>query len=211
MARCMHSVPNMQHSLEKDSAVFAKPALTTVSPATPELLARIEQLESKLADLDARAPKNKATIVLFSGDLDKVVAALVIATGAAAMGMEVTVFHTFWGLMPLRKQRDIEGKNLLETVLQYLTPAGFDELGPSRLGMAGIGARVFSKLMKDKEIQSPAELLQLSRELGVRFIACKMSMDVMGIGEKELIDGVDLAGVGAYLGEAAESKVTLFI
>jgi peroxiredoxin family protein len=177
----------------------------------PELAARIAALEAKVAELDLRAPKNKATIVVFSGDMDKVLAALVIATGAAAMGMEVALFHTFWGLMPLRKGRKIEGKNLLESALQYLTPAGIGALNPSKLSMMGAGAMVFRKLMKDKEIQSPEELLALAREMGVRITACQMSMDVMGIREDELVDGLEYGGVGAYLGDAAESKVTLFI
>lgn len=176
-----------------------------------ELAARIAALEAKVAELDLRAPRNKATIVVFSGDMDKVLAALVIATGAAAMGMEVALFHTFWGLMPLRKGRKLDGKNLLESALQVLTPAGMGSLGPSKLAMLGAGARVFRKLMKDKDVQSPEELLAIARETGVRITACTMSMDVMGIGEDELVDGVQFGGVGAYLADASESKVTLFI
>jgi peroxiredoxin family protein len=175
------------------------------------LEARVRALEAKAAELDQRAPKNKATIVVFSGDMDKVLAALVIATGAAAMGMEVRLFHTFWGLMPLRKGRKIEGKNFLQTALQYLTPAGPGELSPSKLAFAGAGAKIFRKLMKDQGVQAPEELLALARETGVKITACQMSMEVMGIHEDELIDGIDFAGVGAYLGDAAESKVTLFI
>jgi peroxiredoxin family protein len=176
-----------------------------------ELAARVAALEAKVAELDVRAPRNKATIIVFSGDMDKVLAALVIATGAAAMGMEVALFHTFWGLMPLRKGRKVDGKNLLEGALQYLTPAGIGKLSPSKLAMMGAGARVFRKLMKDKEVQSPEELLALARETGVRITACTMSMDVMGIGEDELMDGLQFGGVAAYLADAAESKVTLFI
>lgn len=187
------------------------PRREATATASADLAARIVALEEKVADLDLRAPKNKATIVVFSGDMDKVLAALVIATGAAAMGMQVSLFHTFWGLMPLRKGRKIEGKNLLESALQYMTPAGMGDLNPSKLSMMGMGAKVFRKLMKDKEIQSPEELLALAREMGVEITACQMSMDVMGIQEEELIDGLRFAGVGAYLGDAAESKVTLFI
>jgi peroxiredoxin family protein len=181
------------------------------APSAADLAARVAALEAKIEDLDRRAPKNKATIVVFSGDMDKVLAALVIATGAAAMGMEVALFHTFWGLMPLRKGRKIEGKSLLETALQYLTPVGMGDLNPSKLSMMGAGAKVFRKLMREKEIQSPEELLALAREMGVRITACQMSMEVMGIREDELIDGLQFGGVGAYLGDAAESKVTLFI
>ena len=172
---------------------------------------RLATLEQRVAELEPRTVGNRATLVVFSGDMDKVMAALVIATGATAMGLEVSMFHTFWGLQPLRKKRQIEGKGFLESALTYMTPAGLGELTPSQLSFGGVGAKIFRKLMKDKEVQSPEELFELARELGVKFIACGMSMDVMGITREELVDGVEVGGVAAYLGDAADSKVTLFI
>lgn len=195
---------------------LADERLDTATPGTDgstrsDLEARLAALESKVAALEPRTVGNRATIVVFSGDLDKVLASLVIATGAATMGLEVSMFHTFWGLMPLRKKRSLEGKNLLEKALNMMTPAGLGELSPSQLSFGGAGARIFRTLMRQKEIQSPEEMFELAREMGVKFIACGMSMDVMGITQDELIDGIEIGGVAAYLGDAADSKVTLFI
>lgn len=176
-----------------------------------QVAARLAEVNASLERIEARTVGNKATIVVFSGDMDKVLAALVIAVGAATMGLEVSMFHTFWGLMPLRKGRKYEGKNIFEKAMQAMTPAGMAELDPSRLSFGGAGARMFRKMMKDKEVQSPEEMYALAQELGVKFVACAMSMDVMGIGEDELVEGVEIGGVAAYLGDAADSKVTLFI
>lgn len=176
-----------------------------------QVTARLQAVNESLERIEARTVGNKATIVVFSGDMDKVLASLVIATGAASMGLEVSMFHTFWGLMPLRKGRKYAGKNLFEKMMQVMTPAGLGELDPSRLSFAGAGAKLFRKMMKDNEIQSPEELYELARELGVKFVACGMSMEVMGIHEDELLEGVEVGGVAAYLGDAADSRVTLFI
>ncbi len=172
---------------------------------------RFEQLEKEVARLAPRTVGNRATIVVFSAELDKVVAALVIATGAAAMGMEVSLFHTFGGLNVLRKGRRFDGKDVVEKALTALTPAGLSELKPSHLNFGGVGAKLFRGRMKKNGVQSPEELFELARELGVKLLACQMSMEVLGIGKDELIDGVEVAGVGAYLGDAADSKVTLFV
>lgn len=172
---------------------------------------RLKQLESELERLSPRTVSNKATLVVFSADLDKVLAALVIATGAAAMGMTVSLFHTFWGLNVLRKGRRFEGKKVMEKALTAMMPAGLSELNPSRLSFGGLGAQLFRSRMKDNGVQSPEELFELARELGVKMVACQMSMEVMGIAREELVDGVEVGGVGAYLGDAADSKVTLFV
>lgn len=176
-----------------------------------QVAARLQAVNESLERIEARTVGNKATIVVFSGDMDKVLASLVIATGAASMGLEVSMFHTFWGLMPLRKGRKYAGKNLFEKMMQVMTPAGLGELDPSRLSFAGAGAKLLRKMMKDNEIQSPEELYELARELGVKFVACGMSMEVMGIHEDELLEGIEVGGVAAYLGDAADSRVTLFI
>lgn len=188
-------------------------ATTEAMEVTParSLEARVAELEEKIRILEPRTVSNKATIVVFSGDMDKVMAGLVIATGAAAMGLEVSMFHTFWGLSALRKGRKFEGKKPLEKAMQLMLPAGLGEMNPSRMSFAGAGAKVFRRMMKDAEIQSPEEMFALAREMGVKFTACGMSMDVMGIHPDELIEGVEIGGVAAYLGDAADSKVTLFI
>lgn len=203
-----------------ERALASEPAAKELSPELQAIVraevaaqvdGRLQALNDALARLEGRTVGNRATIVVFSGDMDKVLAAFVIATGAAAMGLEVSMFHTFWGLMPLRRGRKYEGKNFFEKMMQVMTPAGLGELSPSRLSFGGAGAKLLRKMMKDREIQSPEELYALARELGVKFVACGMSMEVMGIHEDELVDGVEIGGVGAYLGDAADSKVTLFI
>lgn len=176
-----------------------------------ELEERLRAVEERLAAVEPRTVGNRATLIVFSGDLDKVMAALVIATGAAAMGLQVSLFHTFWGLNALRKGRRFEGKSVLEKAMAAMTPAGLGAMSPSKFRFAGAGAKVLRRMIAAKNVQTPEELFALARELGVRFLACEMSMDVMGIGRDELVDGIEVAGVATYLGDAADSKVTLFI
>ena len=170
-----------------------------------------KELKEELEGLRERTVGNRATMVVFSGDLDRVMAALVIATGAASMGMEVSMFFTFWGLSVLKKERRLAGKNLLEKAFSAMTPAGIKGLGVSKMNFGGAGALMLRKMMKDKDVSSVEELFAMAREMGVRVVACTMSMDVMGVSEGELIDGLEFGGVATYLGDAADSKVTLFI
>jgi peroxiredoxin family protein len=170
-----------------------------------------KELKEELDALRERTVGNRATIVVFSGDLDKVMAALVIATGAASMGMEVSMFFTFWGLSVLKKERQLGGKGLLEKAFSVMTPAGIGGLGVSKMNFAGAGALMLRKMMKDKDVASVEELFAMAREMNVRLVACTMSMDVMGVKESELIDHLEYGGVATYLGDASDSKVTLFI
>jgi peroxiredoxin family protein len=187
-------------------------------PEKDGLHERLAQLESRLAtleqaqkDLRADLPDNRVSLVVFSGDLDKVLAGFVIATGAAALGMEVSMFFTFWGLSSLKKGRRFRGKGFLEKAFTVLTPGGSKSLGLSQRNFAGIGAQLMRKMMRDKQIASLEELVQMAREMGVRFVSCQMSMDVMGIAQSELIDGIEVGGVATFLGDAARSKAALFI
>lgn len=169
----------------------------------------VDRALTERADL-ARA-SNRVTMVVFSGDLDKVIASLVIATGAAAMGMQVSMFFTFWGLGVLRRSRKLKGKTALTRAMAMLTPAGIRRLGVSKLQMGGAGPHVLRRMMKDKGVASPEELFALAQESGVRMVACTMSMDVLGFGADELVGGIEPGGVAAYLGDASDSRVTLFI
>jgi peroxiredoxin family protein len=193
---------------------------TAAAPAERENAAseRIAQLEARLAaveqaqkDLRSDLPDNRVSLVVFSGDLDKVLAGFVIATGAAALGMDVSVFFTFWGLSALKKGRRLKGKKFLEKAFALLTPGGPRSLGLSQCNFAGVGAGLMRKMMRDKGIASLEELLQMARDMGVRFVACQMSMDVMGVKQDELLDGVEVGGVATFLGDAARSKAALFI
>ena len=152
------------------------------------------------------------TIIVFSGDLDRVLASFIIANGAAAMGRPVTMFFTFWGLNALRKpDKQPVQKTFMESMFGMMMPRGSKKLKLSKMNMAGMGTAMMKKIMQDKNVDSLEALIRKAMKAGVKIVACTMSMDVMGIKEEELIEGVELGGVGAYLGDAEESNVNLFI
>ncbi len=156
--------------------------------------------------------KDKKAFVVFSGDLDKILAAFVMANGAISMGSDVTLFFTFWGLNALRKdQPQASGKGLLDWMFGWMMPKGPDKLALSNMHMLGMGTALMKHVMKQKGVDSLPALMGMARSAGVKLVACTMSMDVMGIRKEELIDGVELGGVAAFLGEADQSNMTLFI
>ena len=169
-----------------------------------------EKAEGSAAPAPA-APKGK-TIIVFDGDMDKVLASFVIANGALAMGRPVTMFFTFWGLTALRKTEKVPvKKNPVEKMFGVMLPRGAAHTKLSRMNMGGMGAAMMRSIMKDKNIDSLEDMMKKAMENGVKIIACSMSMDVMGIRPEELIDGVEIGGVGTYLGDAEQSDVNLFI
>ncbi|KXG76018.1 Coenzyme A disulfide reductase [Fervidicola ferrireducens] len=162
-------------------------------------------------ELPARSADEK-TMVVFSGDLDKAIAAFIIANGAASTGKPVTMFFTFWGLNILRKDQYVPvKKGLLERMFGMMMPRGSKNLPLSKMNMLGIGPRMIRMVMRKKNISSLEELIEQARRLGVRMVACNMSMDVMGIKREELIDGVEIGGVATFLNSAEKSNMTLFI
>jgi len=199
----------------------ATTALTGSPPALSDAVSREvarqvaplrEEIGRELAALRERTVDDRAAIVVFSSDLDKVLAGFVIATGAAAAGLETTLFFTFWGLSALKKKGAAGGKKgFKEKMFALMTPAGSRQLGTSRLNFLGLGSRMLRSMMKDKGIATLEELMDVARDLGVRFMACTMSMDAMGVTREELVDGLEYGGVAAYMAEAARSRVTLFI
>lgn len=180
-----------------------------LAPTPEQLLARITELEAKVARLQQEMPKDKATIVVFSGDFDRLIAAFIIASGAAAMGTEVQLFFTFWGLHALRTARTFKHKTLPEKLLSAMLPVGPG--GTSKMNMLGIGPKFFKYIMKQRNVETLEDLIETAKDLEVKLVACQMSMGIMGISADELMDGVEFGGVAAYLGEACESRVTLFI
>ncbi len=157
------------------------------------------------------APKGK-TIIVFDGDMDKVLASFVIANGALAMGRPVTMFFTFWGLTALRRSSKVKvKKSFMEKMFGFMLPRGAAKTKLSKMNMGGMGTAMMRGIMKDKNIDSLEDMMKKAIEGGVKIIACSMSMDVMGIRPEELIDGVEIGGVGTYLGDAEESDVNLFI
>jgi peroxiredoxin family protein len=153
----------------------------------------------------------KCTIIVFSGDMDKVFAAFIIATTAAAMGMETTMFFTFWGLKAIQKGNKT-GTGLFGKMLGVMNRGGIDRLGPSKFNFGGMGRWMFKKMMKDQNVTSLPEMLQTAIDLDVKLLACLMSMDVMEISQDDLIDEVsDVVGAATMLAEAQQSQVQYFI
>ncbi len=168
--------------------------------------------EMKSADTTVGQKKNDKSMIVFSNDLDKAIASFILANGAAAMGRKVTMFFTFWGLNILRKPKGASvKKDIISAMFGWMMPKGSPRLSLSKMNMAGMGPRMIRYLMNKKNISSLEELMDQARKSGVRFVACNMSMDIMGIRREELIDGVDIGGVASFLGTAEESDMSLFI
>ena len=158
--------------------------------------------------------ENKLTMVVLSGDWDKQLASMIIASGAAAMGMKVVMFFTFWATAALRdpKKAPIK-KDMMGSMFGMMLPKGTPDLKLSQMHMAGIGTAMLKGLMKKKGVMSLKQLIQAAGESGVEVFVCEMSMSLMGMRLEELIDypGLKLAGVATFLGQAGTSKSTLFI
>jgi NADPH-dependent 2,4-dienoyl-CoA reductase/sulfur reductase-like enzyme/peroxiredoxin family protein/TusA-related sulfurtransferase/rhodanese-related sulfurtransferase len=158
------------------------------------------------------AKQDDKTMVVFSGDLDKAIASFVIATGAASMGKKVTMFFTFWGLNVLRKSEHVKvKKGFMDRMFGMMMPRGSQKLRLSQMNMGGMGSRMIRGVMRKKNILSLEDMMAQARQLGVRMVACSMSMDVMGITRDELVDGVEVGGVATFLNAAELSDTTLFI
>jgi peroxiredoxin family protein len=168
--------------------------------------------QATVSNTNPNAVKNKLSMVVLSGDLDKVFAALIIGTGAAASGMEVTMFFTFWGLKAIQKPGTSTGQGLMGKMLGMMNRGGLNAIGPSRLNMGGMGRWMFKLMMKQKGVVSLEELYQSAVDLDVKMMPCDMSMKVMEIDPSVLRDNVTApVGVATFIQEAAESKITLFI
>ncbi|WP_149096423.1 FAD-dependent oxidoreductase [Paenibacillus terrae] len=153
-----------------------------------------------------------STMVVFSGDLDKAIASLIIANGAAASGRKVTMFFTFWGLNVIRKhQTQPVSKTMIGRMFDMMLPRGSKKLGMSKMNMLGVGPKIIRGLMKNNNVPSLEELIESVIAQGAELVACQMSMDLMGIQREELIDQVTIGGVGYYLGEASQANHNLFI
>ena len=185
-----------------------KENVVTLQKGTGANAVPVEKSEEPAAGV---LPQGKSMIV-FDGDMDKVLASFIIANGAAAMGRPVTMFFTFWGLNAIRKPENLHIKKpFVEKMFEKMMPRGAGKLKLSNMNMAGMGSKMMKGVMKKKNVASLEELIQQAMDSGVRLVACTMSMDVMGITKEELIDGVELAGVASYLADAEMSNVNLFI
>jgi len=193
--------------------------LISASSDDEKVYAKIQKGQSSVINEDSQAiagalmkDKERATIVLFSGEYDKVIGALIIAQAAASLGKKVTVFATFWGLNALRiKPRKKPKKKFMEKMFGKMMPRGVEEFPLTQMNYGGLGKKIIKSVMKKHNVKTPDKMIKDAQELGVEFIACTMSMDLLGIRKEELLEGVSFAGVAKYISHADDSNVTLFI
>ena len=175
---------------------------------------QLAALKSRVDVLDKKATEPKVAIIVFSGDLDKVLAAFVIATGAVAMGMEAVMFFAFWGTPVLRdKNKSVGGKDTMGKMFGTMLPKGTGDVKLSKMNMGGMGTAMMKSLMKKKNVATLEQMLEMAEELDVKIFVCEMSMDLMGFKREEMIAYKDLTfcGVAKFLEEANNSRITLFI
>lgn len=172
----------------------------------------ILDLKKKVEDLQGQG--DSLLMIVFSGDLDKHLAAMIIATGAAAMGMKVSMFFTFWATAALRDpKKTAKGKNFMSKMFGFMLPKGRNKTVLSKMNMAGMGTAMMKDLMKKKNVTSLDELFEAAAALGVQINICEMSMDLMGFKYEEMIDypKMQVCGVATMLADAKESAVQFFI
>ena len=180
-------------------------------PTYAELLARIESLEA--AQAGAVKKTNKLTIIAWGGDLDRIWPTTILATTAAASGMESTVFFTFWGLFAIVKPDvRITGDNWMQKMMSAMNPGSAQKAKLSHYNFAGAGPAMFKKLAGDRQVARPEELIATAQDLGVRLIPCQMTMDLLGLKRDDLIDGLEEPiGAATAIAEMRDAAVSLFI
>ena len=192
----------------------AESAIQPQDVSLQQIEEQLAALKSRIDVLDKKVTEPKVATIVFSGDLDKVLASFVIATGAVAMGMEAVMFFTFWGTPVLRdKNKSVGGKDTMGKMFGTMLPKGTGEVKLSKMNMGGMGTAMMKSLMKKKNVASVEEMLAMAEELGVRIFICEMSMDLMGFKREEMIDykGLTFCGVAKFLEEAHNSRIQLFI
>jgi peroxiredoxin family protein len=176
-----------------------------------DLLQRVEALEVEQSKQIKK--KNKLTIIAWGGNLDQIWPTTILATTAAASGMESSVFFTFWGLFAIVKPEvRITGDNWIQKMMSVMNPGSAQKAKLSRYHFAGAGPAMFKKLAQDHHVATPDELIELANDLGVRLIPCQMTMDLLGLKREDLIDGLEEPiGAATALAEMREAAVSLFI
>jgi peroxiredoxin family protein len=156
--------------------------------------------------------RERLNIIVFSGDMDKVLAAFILATTSASMGMEVNMFFTFWGLNVIRKKKIFSGKNILQKMMSLLNRGGAGRLPLSKFNMLGMGPAMMKVLMKQSKMPGIEEMIKIAKDLGIKFVACTTTFAFMGFSKEDFIDGIDsFAGAATYLQSAREGKMSYFI
>ena len=183
----------------------------TVAPSMYDEMRATMQAELAAHEHES-AKHSKLVIFAWSGDLDRIWPTFILATTAAAMGMQTTVFFTFWGLFPLVKNEvRITGENWMQRMMSMMNRGGTEHLGLSKMNFAGAGPRMMKKLARSHKVASPTELLEMAQEMGVRLIPCQMTMDLLGLERDDLIEGLaEPAGAATALAQAQDA-LTLFI
>ncbi len=185
------------------------------TPATLEDLEKqIRLLTEKMDGVSAKVTENKLSMIVFSGDLDKLLAAFIIATGAAAMEMDVVMFFTFWATPALRDPKKTPGqKDMMGKMFGAMLPTGTEQLKLSKMNMGVMGTAMMKSLMKKKNVASLPQLIEVAAEMGVKIYLCEMSMSLMGFSMSEMIDypGMTACGVATFLEEASNSRIQLFL
>jgi peroxiredoxin family protein len=186
---------------------------TNVDPALQlaDLLSRVEALEE--AEDGRIERKNKLTIIAWGGDLDRIWPTTILASTAAASGMDTMVFFTFWGLFAIVKPGvRITGENWMQKMMSAMNPGSAQKAKLSRYHFAGAGPAMFKKLADEHQVARPDELIALSQDLGVRLVPCQMTMDLLGLKREDLLDGLeDPIGAATAILEMREAAVSLFI
>jgi peroxiredoxin family protein len=178
-----------------------------------ELEKQLQELKERVVKLET-GTKDQLSMVVFSGDLDKILAALIISTGAAAYDMKVKLFFTFWAISALRDpKKSGKGKNLMEKMFGMMLPRGAGKVKLSNMNMGGMGTAMIKGIMKKHKVASLPEMFKTAGELGVEINICEMSMNLMGFKKEEMIDypGMNICGVATFLSDAQESRIQLFI
>lgn len=202
--RCRDSRDAETNDMSSAAEISAVPGIDALAKQVDELRARV----------DRQGDPNALAIVLFSGELDKMLAAFVMATGAAASGMRVSVFCTFWGTAALkRKGRQMPNKTLVERAFGWLLPGGLQRRRLSKLDFGGLGRKLMAREMRNKRVPDVETLIEIAKETGVQLHVCEMSMHLMGIRPEELIDypGRKTCGVASFLETSSQAGTTLFI
>ncbi len=174
---------------------------------------RIAALEEKLAALEQRLPEDRLTLGVISGDLDKVMAAFIIALGATVYDTEVDMFFTFWATSALRDPARRVEKKAVDRMFGVMLPTGTSQLPLSKMQMLGMGSAMMKRVMKDHGVASLEELMRQAAHAGVRIHVCTMTMDVMGLQQEEMIDypHLDYVGVGQFVDMMSRSRSCFFL
>ena len=179
----------------------------------PDFESQLKELQTKVSLIE-KGTTDQLSMVVFSGDMDKILAAMIIATGAVAYDMKVKLFFTFWAISALRDpKKNAKGKNFMEKMFGMMLPRGAGKVKLSNMNMCGMGTSMIKGIMKKHKVASLEEMFKIAGENGVEINICEMSMNLMGFKKEEMIDypGMNICGVATFLSDAQESKIQLFI